>query len=78
MNDKKIYENRAVLQSEENSHGDVTNFDCCDETLIFAMKDKEHEFSIGLQTILHCLWIAEKEGYVLKLPGEWWINAGIY
>jgi hypothetical protein len=36
------------------------------------MKDKQHEFSIGLRTILYCLTIAEKEGYVPKLPADWW------
>jgi len=36
------------------------------------MKDKEHEFFIGLRTILSCLAIAEKEEAVPRLPYEWW------
>ena len=66
--EKRIYENRCKLQ-----HGqDHTECDRCDETLIFAMRDKYHEFSIGLTQILHCLAIAQQEGYVPELPDQWW------
>ena len=44
------------------------------EDYIFAMKDKYHEFSIGLRTILDCLELAEQEGAVPKLSEEWWIQ----
>ena len=52
----------------------------CQEAMIFALKIGEKEVSIGLNTILACLKIAEKEGYVPPLEGEnsqffansWW------
>lgn len=43
----------------------------CDEFVIFALRDSQHEFSIGLTTVLECLCFAEKMGYVPPLPEEW-------
>ena len=51
---------------------DVTNNDEIYDNLIFAMKDKTHNFTIGLDTIIECLKIAEDEGCVPKLPERWW------
>lgn len=70
MNEKEIFKNRA--ENDKCRFSDVTNCDTCNETLVFAMKDNYHEFSVGLRTILQCLSIAEKEGYVPPLPPEWW------
>lgn len=70
MNKESCFNNRA--KNIDNQFTDVTNCDTCNETLVFAMKDNYHEFSIGLRTILECLAIAEKEGYVPPLPPEWW------
>lgn len=67
---KDIYRNRAQLDEAT----DISDFECCPENLVFAMKDKHHSFSIGLSTILHCLAIAEKEGYVPEIPSEWWLK----
>lgn len=60
-------------QAELESKTPVGNFcECCDEDLLFAMRDKEHTFSLGLSVVIDCLRIAEKEGYLPPLPGEWW------
>ncbi|VXC22931.1 conserved hypothetical protein [Pseudomonas sp. 8Z] len=44
----------------------------CEEELLFAMRDKYHDFSLGLSVVLQCLLVAEQNGYVPKLPDEWW------
>lgn len=72
MNGEEIYINRGRVTSE-NPAQDCTEYECCTEELVFAMKDKYHEFSVGLTTILHCLAIAEAEGYVPKIDTDWWI-----
>ncbi|GHV09419.1 hypothetical protein FACS1894217_13700 [Clostridia bacterium] len=50
------------------------NCDRCSEPLIFAMRDKEHEFSLGLLTVLDCLKLAEKEGAIPELSSDWWFS----
>lgn len=54
----------------------VDHTDCeeCLEDYLFLMRDNEHEFSIGLRTILACLAFAEEEGAVPPLPSEWWCD----
>lgn len=54
----------------------VEHYDCeeCSEEYLFLMRNDEHEFSIGLRTILSCLAFAEKEGAIPGLPPEWWVN----
>ncbi|GHU89677.1 hypothetical protein FACS1894202_08280 [Clostridia bacterium] len=52
---------------------DVSESDCCEEELLFGMRDKYHEFSIGLSTVLTCLKFAESEGRVPPLPVNWWV-----
>ena len=47
---------------------------CCDncfEQVVFMMRDKEHEFSIGLSTVLECITFAIKNGDLPKLPQSW-------
>lgn len=43
----------------------------CFEPVIFMMRDKEHEFSIGLTTVLECLAFAIQNGDLPKLPQSW-------
>ncbi len=54
----------------------LDHFECedCLEDYLFKMKDKHHEFYIGLKTMLGCLGFAEKEGVIPELPKEWWIE----
>lgn len=40
--------------------------------LLFALEDKQRRFSLGVDTVLQCLRIAEDRGQVPKLPDEWW------
>ena len=44
----------------------------CNETIYFALRDKDRTFSIGLTTILECLCFAEEQGEIPTLPNEWW------
>ncbi|MFD3388523.1 hypothetical protein [Ligilactobacillus salivarius] len=53
---------------------DHTQCENCNEDLLFSMKDKYHEFSLSLTNVLKCLVIAEKEGYIPKIPDEWWLK----
>ena len=73
MDEKKVFENRAGLSSEDSS---ITDNSCehCDEPLLFAMQDNYHQFSMGLFTVLNCLKLAEADGAVPKLPPDWWIS----
>lgn len=73
MKKEEIYNNRATL-TKTNNHQDTTDRECCNEELVFALQDKYHQFSVGLSTILNCLYIAEQEGYVPKLPESWWFQ----
>ena len=55
--------------------------DGCNEVLAFTMEMERpsNRFSIGLYTVLECLKIAEAEGYLPRLPDEWWTEvAGVY
>jgi len=74
MKNKEVYENRAQLQDGPDIARDCTDFECCREELVFAMQDNAHQFSLGLYTVLKCLAIAEKEGYVPPLPDGWWLR----
>ena len=68
--------NRATPKTEQGVWRveDHTEGDECVEELQFAMKDKYHEFSLGLSVVLECLVVAEKEGFVPPLPENWWIQ----
>lgn len=68
----KSIENEAKLT--DNEIVDHTDCEECTEDYFFQMKDKDHEFCIGLRTILECLSFAELEGAVPKLPADWWLK----
>jgi hypothetical protein len=51
--------------------------DCCADPLLFAMRDKHHEFFMGLITILQCLRVAEENGHVPHLPEDWWVQLAV-
>lgn len=69
--DQRILENRSSLVS---SKGDEVFCEDCGELLVFGMQDKQHTFSLGLSSVLECLSIAERDGFVPKLPDEWWVQ----
>lgn len=63
---KEIIFTRADMEAAERI--------CCDncfEQLVFMLKDKEHEFSVGLTTILECLEFAILDGDLPKLSSDW-------
>lgn len=66
LNHKEIFFNRAEVQDAKGI--------CCDncfERVVFLLQDKEHEFSLGLSTVLECLMFAVKNGDLPKLPRSW-------
>ncbi|OLU25665.1 hypothetical protein BVH03_17650 [Pseudomonas sp. PA15(2017)] len=70
MNHDEILENRAELSSEPVQE---TSGQCCDNHLIFALRDRHHDFSLGISTVLECLRFAEAQGAIPALPEDWWI-----
>ena len=62
--------NKAELT--ENKIEDHTACEECLEEYLFLMRDKDHEFYIGLKTILSCVAFAEKEGIIPSLLEDWW------
>ena len=67
MEQEKTFENRAKFQEKT----EEPYCQSCGEELIFGMKDNYHEFSLGLSTVLECLFVAEQNGSVPKIPSEW-------
>ncbi len=68
---KEIFFNRADVERAEKM--------CCDncfEQVVFLLKDKDHEFSMGLTTVLECLEFAIKSGNLPKLPMSWCSDVG--
>lgn len=47
----------------------------CMESWLFHMRDMEHDFVIGLTTIVECLAEAEQRGAIPPLPAGWWQDA---
>lgn len=64
----QAFMNRAKLLKAKQK----TVTDCCDDDVVFILKDQHHEFSISLATLLQCLKFAEEQGLVPKLPAQWW------
>lgn len=69
-NKKQTLENRTKFQNKT----EEPYCQSCGESLVFGMKDNYHEFSLGLSTVLECLFVAENQGHLPKLPEEWWIR----
>ena len=63
--------NRAELTGESI---DNTSNECCYNHLLFALRDNYHEFTLGIETVLQCLYAAEKQGVVPPLSDKWWIE----
>jgi hypothetical protein len=70
MRHDDILNNRANLVG----NGADAGGECCDDELVFTLRDKHHTFSLNLQTVLQCLRWAEAEGGVPPLPSDWWIQ----
>ena len=65
-----MFDNRACLEAGQRE----VFCHHCDELLVFGMKYREHEFSIGLSSILECMVIAEHMGYLPSFPDGWWVS----
>ena len=65
-NMRDIWENKAETVRTDKVGSDF------EEPIVFSLKDKYHEFSIGLTEVLKMLVIAEEEGFTSKLPEDWW------
>lgn len=65
-----MFNNRACLEAGQRE----VFCPRCDELLVFGMKDREHEFSIGLSSVLECMVIAEHMGYLPSFHNEWWVS----
>ena len=46
----------------------------CGETHMFRFEDNQGELFIGLQDILKCLWLAQKNGAVPPIEPIWWLD----
>lgn len=66
---KEIFFNRAEVEN-----GEEIYCDNCFEQVVFFLKDNEHEFSMGLSTVLECLLFAVRNGDLPKLPSSWISN----
>lgn len=66
----------SFMNNQAVQHGGMEEncTDCCDDPVLFHMRDNYHEFSMGLFPILRCLRLAEEDGHVPPLGDEWWIN----
>lgn len=69
MNHEALLDTRAELNGCEPVH-----CQSCGEPLVFAMKDAEAEFSLGLLTVLRCIALAEDEGCLPDIPFGWWLQ----
>ena len=65
-NIQEIFFNRADIKDSEQ----IVCQDCF-ERVVFMLRDKDHEFSIGLSTVLECVMFAIKNGDLPKLPSSW-------
>lgn len=61
MNDRRV----GLEKAEE-----IACDNCC-ESVIFHLRDKDHEFTMGLSTVLECLMFAISQGDLPKLPLSW-------
>lgn len=68
---KEIFFNRAEAVEAETMYCE----NCC-EKAVFLLKDKDHEFSMGLTTVLQCIEFAIRSGALPKLPMSWCADVG--
>lgn len=64
---KEIFFNRADIEKAEK-----VACDNCFEHMVFMLRDsQQHEFSVGITTVLECLAFAISTGDLPKLPLSW-------
>ncbi len=71
FNGKEIFFNRADIKKSER-----IVCDNCFEQIVFHLKDSNnHDFSLGLSTVLSCIVFAIQTGNLPKLPQSWLADA---
>ena len=65
-NHQEMNERSVGLEKAE----EIACDNCC-ESVIFHLRDKEHEFTMGLSTVLECVMFAIEQGDLPKLPMSW-------
>jgi hypothetical protein len=73
MNHDAILNNQAQFD-QAREPANENHCERCGEPLLFALQDKEHQFSMGITTVLQCLRLAEEKGFVPKLDMQWWFD----
>lgn len=63
---ERTFSNRAEVRGAERIHCDN-----CFEQVIFMLRDKDHEFSMGLTAMIECIAFAIRNGDLPKLPRSW-------
>lgn len=71
-----------VMENEKDTiftraEADGTEQLCCDnafEQTVFLMRDSNHEFTLGLTSVLECIGFAARTGALPKLPKSWCDN----
>ncbi len=66
INHKEIFFNRAEVKEAEHIHCEN-----CFEQVVFLLRDNNHEFSMGLKSVLECVMFAIKNGHLPELPLSW-------
>ncbi|MCD8110152.1 MAG: hypothetical protein LUE14_08650, partial [Clostridiales bacterium] len=69
--EKDVFFNRAEIKS-----GERMSCENCFEQVVFHLRDKDHDFSMGLITVLKCIEFAVKTGDLPKLPASWCRDVG--
>lgn len=69
-NHQEMNDHRANLESAE----EIACENCC-EAVIFHLRDKENEFTVGLSTVLECLMFAIESGDLPKISHGWLADA---
>lgn len=62
-----------IIVNEIEDNDDLEHIICNNgsEQAIFLMRDKDHEFTLGLTSVLECIGFAVKNGDLPKLPKDW-------
>lgn len=71
------FNKRVIFIPEEGNYEKHICEDCSDR-MIFALRDNETTFTVGVTTIMECLILAAREGALPELPYEWLRQAESY
>ena len=71
---------KDINEAKLSEHAAIDHTDCehCNEDYLLKMRDKNHEFFIGLTTILQCLKFAEEAHAIPPIDTQWWLDVDNY